>query len=89
MKQYIVDAFTDKLFGGNPAAVCVADSFPDDKLMQDIASENNLSETAFAVREDGGYRLRLGALHDSPLLVQETRQGLYNSISSIIAYRRT
>ena len=58
MKQYIVDAFTDKLFGGNPAAVCVTDSFPDDKLMQNIAAENNLSETAFAVREDGGYRLR-------------------------------
>ncbi len=58
MKQYIVDAFTDKLFGGNPAAVCVTDSFPDDKLMQDIAAENNLSETAFAVRENGGYRLR-------------------------------
>ena len=58
MKQYIVDAFTDKLFSGNPAAVCVADSFPDDKLMQDIAAENNLSETAFVVREDGIYRLR-------------------------------
>ena len=58
MKQYIVDAFTDKLFGGNPAAVCVADRFPEDKLMQDIAAENNLSETAFAVRKDGGYRLR-------------------------------
>jgi len=58
MKQYIVDAFTDKLFGGNPAAVCVADSFPDDKLMQDIASENNLSETAFAVKDGNSYRLR-------------------------------
>ena len=58
MKQYIVDAFTDKLFSGNPAAVCVADSFPDDKLMQDIASENNLSETAFVVKSGNGYRLR-------------------------------
>ena len=58
MKQYTVDAFTDKLFSGNPAAVCVADSFPDDKLMQDISSENNLSETAFAVKNGNGYRLR-------------------------------
>ncbi|MBR5683452.1 MAG: PhzF family phenazine biosynthesis isomerase [Ruminococcus sp.] len=58
MKQYIVDAFTDKLFSGNPAAVCVSDSFPGDKLMQSIAAENNLSETAFLVKEDSGYRLR-------------------------------
>ena len=58
MKQYIVDAFTDKLFCGNPAAVCIADSFPEDRLMQDIAAENTLSETAFAVRKEGGYGLR-------------------------------
>jgi len=58
MKQYIVDAFTDRLFSGNPAAVCVPDSFPGDRLMQDIAAENNLSETAFLVKEDTGYRLR-------------------------------
>lgn len=58
MKQYIVDAFTDRLFSGNPAAVCVTDSFPDDRLMQDIAAENNLSETAFAVKNGNGYRLR-------------------------------
>ena len=58
MKQYIVDAFTDRLFSGNPAAVCVADSFPGDRLMQDIAAENDLSETAFAVKSDKGYSLR-------------------------------
>ena len=58
MKQYIVDAFTDRIFSGNPAAVCVLNKFPEDKLMQNIAAENNLSETAFAVKEDGGYRLR-------------------------------
>lgn len=58
MKQYIVDAFTDKLFSGNPAAVCVSESFPDDALMQNIAAENNLSETAFAVKEDDHYHIR-------------------------------
>lgn len=40
MKMYIVDAFTDKLFMGNPAAVCFADHFPADKTMQQIAAEN-------------------------------------------------
>ena len=46
MKQYIVDAFTDSLFSGNPAAVCIPDSRLSDKLMLDIAKENNLSENA-------------------------------------------
>ncbi|MCH3948149.1 MAG: PhzF family phenazine biosynthesis protein [Olsenella sp.] len=58
MKQYIVDAFTDNVFGGNQAAVCVLDEWPTDSLMQNIAKENNFSETAFAVREENGYRLR-------------------------------
>lgn len=58
MKQYIVDAFTDKVFTGNPAAVCVMNKWLDDSTMQNIAAENNLSETAFAVREGEVYRLR-------------------------------
>ncbi len=58
MKQYVVDAFTDKIFGGNPAAICVMDSWIDDELMMKITRENNLSETAFAVKENDGYRLR-------------------------------
>ncbi len=58
MKQYIVDAFTDELFKGNPAAVCVMDEWASDELMLNIARENNLSETAFAVKEGNGYRLR-------------------------------
>lgn len=58
MKYYIVDVFTDKLFGGNPAGVCLLDDWPDDALLQNIASENNLSETAFLVRRDGYYDLR-------------------------------
>ncbi len=58
MKQFIVDAFTDKVFAGNPAAVCVMDSWPDERTMQSIAIENNLSETAFAVSDGEAYRLR-------------------------------
>lgn len=59
MKQYIIDAFTDKVFAGNPAAVCLPDCWLDDSTLQSIAIENNLSETAFAVPETNGrYRLR-------------------------------
>ena len=58
MKQYIIDAFTDKIFSGNPAAVCVLDKFPSDDIMQSIATENNLSETAFVVKENERYHIR-------------------------------
>jgi len=58
MKQYIVDAFTDRPFAGNPAAVCVMDAWPAEDSMKKLARENNLSETAFLVREEGGWRLR-------------------------------
>ncbi|RNC84511.1 MAG: PhzF family phenazine biosynthesis protein [Balneola sp.] len=55
---YQVDAFTDSLFGGNPAAVCPLDSWIPDDVMQHIAAENNLSETAFFVAEGEGFGLR-------------------------------
>lgn len=58
MRQYIVDAFTDKAFSGNPAAVCVMDSWPTEEYMMKLAMENNLSETAFIVKEAEGYHLR-------------------------------
>lgn len=58
MRQYIVDAFTDEPFAGNPAAVCVMEGWPADSSMLKLAMENNLSETAFIVKEGGGYRLR-------------------------------
>ncbi|MBU3129971.1 PhzF family phenazine biosynthesis protein [Clostridium tagluense] len=58
MKQYVVDAFSDKVFGGNPAAVCVMDNWLSDEIMMKITRENNLSETAFAVKEGEDYRLR-------------------------------
>jgi len=55
---YQVDAFTDKVFGGNPAAVCLLDRWPEDNIMQAIAAENNLSETAFLVGGGADYDLR-------------------------------
>lgn len=58
MKQYIVDAFTSKPFAGNPAAVCVMERWPSEMSMMKLAMENNLSETAFIVKEEKGYHLR-------------------------------
>ncbi len=58
IQLYQVDAFTDKLFGGNPAAVCPLKEWLPDNLMQQIAQENNLSETAFYVKNGDRYELR-------------------------------
>ena len=58
MKYYVADAFAEKVFEGNPAAVCVLNQWIPDTLMQEIAGENNLSETAFTVKEQDGYHLR-------------------------------
>ncbi|WP_204314758.1 PhzF family phenazine biosynthesis protein [Bifidobacterium aerophilum] len=58
MRQYVVDAFTGRVFKGNPAAVCLPESWPSDELMADIAMENRFSETAFIVREPSGWHLR-------------------------------
>jgi PhzF family phenazine biosynthesis protein len=58
LPYWIVDAFTDRLFTGNPAAVVLPEKFPANALMQQIAAENNLSETAFAVPEGEDFRLR-------------------------------
>ncbi len=55
---YQVDAFTSKVFSGNPAAVCLLDSWLPDETLQKIAAENNLSETAFLVGAGGGFTLR-------------------------------
>ena len=52
IKIYQVDAFADNTFEGNPAAVCPLDEWISDELLQKIAEENNLSETAFFVAED-------------------------------------
>ena len=53
-----LDAFSPRRFAGNPAAVVVLEEFLDDALLQDVAAENNLAETAFVVAAEGGYRLR-------------------------------
>ena len=58
MKYYVVDAFTDEIFKGNPAGVCVLNKWIDDDMMQKIASEDNLSETAFVVENKDKYELR-------------------------------
>jgi predicted PhzF superfamily epimerase YddE/YHI9 len=55
---YQIDAFASRVFGGNPAAVCPVESWPADAVLQAIAAENNLSETAFFLREEEGYHLR-------------------------------
>jgi PhzF family phenazine biosynthesis protein len=55
---YQVDAFTSHIFGGNPAAVMLMDRFLDDSILQKIAAENNLAETAFLVSDGERYRLR-------------------------------
>ena len=58
LKLYQIDAFAKKIFEGNPAAVCPLDSWLDDELMQKIAMENNLSETAFFVKEGDKFYIR-------------------------------
>lgn len=55
---YQVDAFTNRLFGGNPAAVIPLEQWLEDGLMQQIAAENNLAETVFFVRKGDGFHIR-------------------------------
>jgi PhzF family phenazine biosynthesis protein len=58
LKIYQVDAFAEKVFKGNPAAIIPLDDWIEDSLMQQIAMENNLSETAYIVKTDAGYHIR-------------------------------
>lgn len=58
LRIYQVDAFTDKVFSGNPAAVCPLETWLSDDLLQNIAMENNLAETAFYVKKDNVYQIR-------------------------------
>lgn len=55
---YQVDAFCKKLFSGNPAAVCPLNSWPNDTILQNIAAENNLAETAFFVKQKDNFAIR-------------------------------
>ncbi len=58
LRIYQIDAFTDRPFAGNPAAVCLLQAFPEDDWMQQLAREMNLSETAFVVRRADDFDLR-------------------------------
>lgn len=58
IKIHQIDAFTDQLFKGNPAAVCVLEEWLSDELMQAIANENNLAETAFIVPKGDDFEIR-------------------------------
>ncbi len=55
---YQIDAFTSRVFSGNPAAVCPLEEWLEDTILQAIAQENNLSETAFFIRLKNGYHIR-------------------------------
>ena len=57
-RYFHIDAFTHHLFSGNPAGVCLLEEWPEDDLLQKVAAENNLSETAFLVPAKEGYHLR-------------------------------
>lgn len=58
IKIFQIDAFTDRLFKGNPAAVCILDAWLKDETMQAIAAENNLAETAFVVADEKRFQIR-------------------------------
>ncbi|MGE0088789.1 MAG: PhzF family phenazine biosynthesis protein [Bacteroidales bacterium] len=58
IKIFQIDAFTDKLFSGNPAGVCILENWINDELMQSIATENNLAETAFVVAKGEKFEIR-------------------------------
>lgn len=58
MELYQIDTFTDQVFSGNPAAVCPLKEWLDDEIMQKIAAENNLAETAFYVKNKNEYQIR-------------------------------
>lgn len=63
MRQYVVDAFTNSVFHGNQAAVCVLEKWPGEELMMNITRENNFSETAFTVKEGEKWHRRLKNLN--------------------------
>lgn len=75
---YQIDAFTSKLFGGNPAAVVPLEKWLDDEVLQNIATENNLSETAFFVKEGDHYDIRwMTPVNEVPLCGHATLASAY------------
>ncbi len=78
MQIYQIDAFTDKVFGGNPAAVVPLDNWLDDEILQAIAWENNLAETAFFMPIQDGYQIRwFTPKHEVPLCGHATLAAAY------------
>lgn len=89
LKLYQVDAFTDRVFGGNPAAVIPLTSWLDDELLQAIAEENNLSETAFFVPTATGFHLRwFTPVHEVNLCGHATLATAY-VIFELLGYEQT
>jgi len=58
LQIFQIDAFTNKVFHGNPAAICILDEWLDEEIMQKIGAENNLAETAFVVNKDNNFEIR-------------------------------
>ena len=82
-----VDAFTDAVFSGNPAGVCPLDAWLDEKTMLAIAAENNVSETAFFVREGDAYGLP-GSVRSPKCGCAATRRWPRHSSSSMSCGRK-
>lgn len=85
---YQIDAFASKLFEGNPAAVCPLDAWLPDKIMQSIAAENNLSETAFFVPGGNGFNIRwFTPVSEVDLCGHATLASAY-VLFNVLAYRK-
>ena len=86
---YHLDAFSDRPFAGNPAAVCVVTDWPPDSLMQQIAAENNLSETAFLRPGEGAFDLRwFSPTHEVDLCGHATLAAAYVVVTELHPDRR-
>ncbi len=79
--QFQVDTFTDKVFGGNPAAVCPLEAWLPDETLARIARENNLAETAYFVTVAGGYHLRWFTLQSKLICAVTPRWRQFTSCS--------
>jgi hypothetical protein len=88
MKQYIVDAFTDRIFHGNPAAVCVMDAWLSDEVMQAIAAENNIS-TRTLYRYEKIYREQgFGGLKPQQRIVKPLPKDFASIVEECIQLKR-
>ena len=88
---YLVDAFSDKNFGGNAAAVCPLSEWLADDVLLKMAQQHNQSETAFFVRTDEGYELRwfttLAEINLSAVTRPSPLRTLFSNISTILRRR--